>query len=986
MARTGNGQFGFARRAGLLLVLACLCWPRAAVAQATLAVPANASPEQMKAIAEAQARARSGGNPKSKEPAKTDEKKEGEKKEDDKDKKKEEEVTSIKRPEKPPRVPDPREFDVKLDKTGRVPPFNFIGQTWPDVLQWLANISSCSLDWQELPNDYLNLTTQKSYPLDEVRDLVNRHLHARGYTMLVGNGVLSVFKIDKLDPSLVPRATEDELYDHKPYDFVKTSFELPPAMKVDKAKDDIKQVLGPHAKIFPLAATKRILVIDAVANLRTVSELLNQERLVAEGRIVPREFPLKYARAEQIIDVLYVVVGLDPKSRPSQMELQLQQQKLQLMMQMQQKGTDVSKMLKKDGPPVYLAYNRQRNSVLVNAPPEYMKIIERTIRYLDVPAKGAEGSAGPFGTATDSDRREFKKYRLETLDPERLVMTLEEIGGLDPWTELRADTSSKSLWVQASAADQAKIEQLIKQFDGEGREFYVLRLRRVAADLAAVSIKELMFGEEKKDDDNNARYIYYFGNRGRDDEEKNPHEGFRVAADIESNRLLLRATQEEMADVRGLLAQMGETPRERANPEPVRFIQPGSDAAREQLLEQLKAVWPNVGGNELIIREPKKAAAPDAKQPAQETQKDAAQAETSAALPPPRWTARFAQLDVPNEKSDEPSATPRVGASAAPPVTVSVTSDGRLMLSSTDTAALDRLEELIEQIAPPEKRFKVFHLDYVTAYSMYLTLYDYFEEEIEGEQDVLRDYWGDPIGTVDKPMGSGLGRRKKLMITWDTASNTILAANANPRQLWEIKELIKEYDKPAPSDSIKSRRTAAIKIRYSRASVIAAALKDVYRDLLSSRDREFQSGDKKQEAANQERTTIIRYGGFGSDEGSGNKRPTPVKLGFEGALSVGVDEVSNMLIVSVQEELFDNVVRMVQQLDEEARPRTTVVVHRVSSQVDPKSLQKAINEALGTPWPGGRPEKPEAAQATGEKKPSGEQGKPAGEGGRSNGD
>jgi len=113
---------------------------------------------------------------------------------------------------------------------------------------------------------------------------------------------------------------------------------------------------------------------------------------------------------------------------------------------------------------------------------------------------------------------------------------------------------------------------------------------------------------------------------------------------------------------------------------------------------------------------------------------------------------------------------------------------------------------------------------------------------------------------------------------------------------------------------------------------------------------------------------------------------TPVKLGFEGALSVGVDEVSNMLIVSVQEELFDNVVRMVQQLDEEARPRTTVVVHRVSSQVDPKSLQKAINEALGTPWPGGRPEKPEAAQATGEKKPSGEQGKPAGEGGRSNGD
>ena len=162
--------------------------------------PSGMSPEQAKAMMEA--RARAGGQPQPVgEQPKPEEKKpgEGEKKEADKEKK--EEVTSIKRPEKPPRVPDPREFNVKLDKSGRVPAFNFIGQTWPDVLQWLANISNCSLDWQELPNDYLNLTTQKSYPLDEVRDLVNRHLHARGYTMLMADGVLSVFKIERLDPS-----------------------------------------------------------------------------------------------------------------------------------------------------------------------------------------------------------------------------------------------------------------------------------------------------------------------------------------------------------------------------------------------------------------------------------------------------------------------------------------------------------------------------------------------------------------------------------------------------------------------------------------------------------------------------------------------------------------------------------------------------------------------------------------------------------------
>jgi hypothetical protein len=283
------------------------------------------NPEQMKAMMEAR-RAAAPGAPPAAQPN-PEQKKEGEeKKPEGEEKKKDDAADTVKRPEKPPRVPDPREFDVKLDEHGRVPPFNFIGQPWPDVLQWLANISKSSLDWQELPNDYLNLTTQRSYTLDEVRDLINRHLHARGYTAIQVGEVLSVFKIEKLDPSLVRRVEEEDLYDLKPYDFVKISFELPTTMEVEKAKEDVKQVLSPNAKVFPLVTTKRLLVMDSVANLRMVSALLNEERAVQDGRLVPEEFPLKYARPEKVIDILYVVLGLDPQSRPTQMELQLQQQ------------------------------------------------------------------------------------------------------------------------------------------------------------------------------------------------------------------------------------------------------------------------------------------------------------------------------------------------------------------------------------------------------------------------------------------------------------------------------------------------------------------------------------------------------------------------------------------------------------------------------------------------------------------------------------
>jgi hypothetical protein len=131
--------------------------------------------------------------------------------------------------------------------------------------------------------------------------------------------------------------------------------------------------------------------------------------------------------------------------------------------------------------------------------------------------------------------------------------------------------------------------------------------------------------------------------------------------------------------------------------------------------------------------------------------------------------------------------------------------------------------------------------------------------------------------------------------------------------------------------------------------------------------------------------TVIEYGQPSSDGSS--KRPSPIKVGFEGALSVGVDEVSNMIIVSVQEELFDSVVRMVEQLDEEARPRTTVEVHKVASHVSPKALQKALNEALGNPWPGGKPEKPGAAQPPADQKPKAEAGaKPPADAGANKGE
>ena len=279
----------------------------------------------------------------------------GEKKSDDKkkDEDKEETPTSIKRPTELKKEADPDELALKPGDDGRIS-FNFNGQRWPDVLQWLADASNLSLDWQELPPDYMNLVTDKRYTLTEARDLFNRQLLARGYTMVLQGQVLSVFKIDKLEPSLLPRIEdESELLDLPAHDFVKITFELPDKLKADQVAKDIKPLLSPHAKVQPLLSTNRLLVIGAVSNLRGVSRLLNAEHAAAKEHIVPKEFLIKHARADYVADQVMILLGLDPATRRTPQELQLEQSRLQLFTQMQQKGKDVTKFLRKDGPAIF---------------------------------------------------------------------------------------------------------------------------------------------------------------------------------------------------------------------------------------------------------------------------------------------------------------------------------------------------------------------------------------------------------------------------------------------------------------------------------------------------------------------------------------------------------------------------------------------------------------------------------------------------------
>ncbi len=213
------------------------------------------------------------------------------------DAKTKEPIKPIHRPPAPATSPNPEEFKVRPNEAGKIR-LSFNGQPWQPVLEWLATISGMSLDWQELPGDSVNLSTQRSYTVPEVRDLINRLLLARGFTLLCRGEVLTVAEIKKIDPSLVPRVEPADLAKRDPHEFVKVSFPLV-SLVAETAAEELKPMLSPNGRLTPLNETNRLEVMDAVTNLRDIDAVLKQQQSDENQPRSFREFKLKHARAER---------------------------------------------------------------------------------------------------------------------------------------------------------------------------------------------------------------------------------------------------------------------------------------------------------------------------------------------------------------------------------------------------------------------------------------------------------------------------------------------------------------------------------------------------------------------------------------------------------------------------------------------------------------------------------------------------------------
>lgn len=859
-------------------------------------------------------------------------------------------ANSTPRPESPSKPADPGELKLQPDAEGKVR-FNFHGQRWLGVLEWIAEISGLSLDWQEVPSGYLNLRTQQSYSIDEARDLINRHLLDRGFTLLKHGEILSVVKVRKVDPSLVPRVEPEELSSALPHEFARVSFALE-WMTAEAAVEDLKPLISPNGKLTAIKSTNRLEAIDAVANLRDIQKMLSDPQSPHGPRRMVREFRLQHVKAAEILPQLNKLMGLE--KRPANEQADLMQQ-LQKLVKGEQRERDGQKP--QQGAQVQLVANVRDNSIVANAPADQMAIIAEALQVMDHPSDRTRSVL--------RNAQRVQVYSLEVADPDATLRMVQELGDLAPDTKLQVDKKNRSIVAHANLADHLTIRTLLDKLDRAARNFRVIPLSQLEADYVAGSIDLVMGG----------------GESGRRQPARDPEEEarrFRVVGDVERNRLLLWVNDDEFDDVKKLLVELGEPESDSKEPaETIRVLESKDPEASDELLRRLEQAWPGVAPNPLELgpgtkgnRTKRPGAGKDPDSPATNSRPAAA----AASAPEPVADATVPDVAAPGSAvrltrfSPGPAATPRgaasepaeasdvakrsvpsgADASRAAGVRIDRDAGGRLIVASRDPRAVEMLQKLAGELMPAPQDFQVFRLKHKTTWASFVAdnLKQFFDERQKADdrrrsEQASVGRWYDPNGGrwISSPRAEAERKRQsktppKFIV--DSSSNSILAVGADPEQLRMAAELIEMYDVPEASDKHIVRQTKLIRVRHGNVKQISEAVREIYRDLISSKDNPSENAQLRRLL---EPTYTVSYGGPAG-------RETLVK--FRGQLSISYDEGSASVIVSAPERLLEDVEATIKELDEgalDAHPRVEVL--RVGRGTTSTDLQRRLMLMLG---------------------------------------
>nr|MCH9791155.1 hypothetical protein [Planctomycetota bacterium] len=843
---------------------------------------------------------------------------------------------------------------VKGDAKGKQPKavgkmsFNFQFAPWGDVLKLFAESAGYTLDLNDIPPGTFNYFDQGSYTPTEALDIINGYLLQKGYVIVRRNRFLVVLNIDNgIPPNLVPIVAVEDLGQRGKNELMSVSFPME-AANIDQVAKEVEAILGPQGKSVALKTANAIVVTDIGSNLLRVKKIL--EGAIANAGptdLVFRSFDLKYIdaiEAEKIIRNQFGLAATTKNVSASALTMRYYESR--------------SRRSSNSPPPApatpkkttQVTADPRTNRVLVTATSEQIKIAEEIIKSIDV---DEDGSGNPL--TAGGNRPFLRVYTVTSADSKEVTKTLD---AMIPGVVVNEDARNNKIHIVATLKEHEKIEEMIRQLDGEGgsQSVSVINLSELDPISATSTLRSLFI--------------------------RDGNDAPTIEADLLGRRLLVRGTPDQVIQVKALLAQLGEDGSGRSNDlrdrGPVRTIPLGGRDSKE-ILQLIDKLWSASAGdtNPIRIVVPSEDSlirkkvlgeeeAPTRnrgfRNPEQDTsapinrriQHQRSEAETdhqsffftASELKSAEQTTKK-NKSAPETSSDQKvetqpnaqknSTQPAPQTKKINPVAISTNGDN-LIISSTDLEALNRLEQMIDaltQAIPPKNQWTVFYLRSADATATAKMLENLFPTSSVSEMDSGSGMLGglssiggslmDATGLTTLGMGP-----QTLRIIPESRSNALYVTGPADK-VRSVEQMLKVLDASELPASLKDRSPGIIPVDYASASDVEKIVKELYKDYLQS--------PQQQNNAQKGNPFAAMMGGRNSQNAS-NAKPVEAKL------AVSVDENANQLLVSANDSLFQEIESLVRELDYSAKMSRKSVRVVTLNNANSALIQNALSSLL----------------------------------------
>ncbi len=807
---------------------------------------------------------------------------------------------------------EPNSSDTQSTSAAETVTFNFHEAPWPGVLSWFAEKADLTLDLTDTPTGSFNYVSDREQTVVEALDVLNGYLLPRGYVTLRRNEFLAVLKTDNpILPNLIPTVPASRLDDYGNNELVRIIVKLQ-GLTPSELVEQVQTVLGPHGKASALDASESLVIQGFGRSLREVVELLDNAIVPeADDELTFKAYPLTHISAtdaERQIQNLFGLSGGNP--------YQASIARRNAYYSSRSRGRDDDRDRPSQPTPLLqaMAMNMkvsalgQTNTLLVTATPAAVKLVETILESIDVPPP--DGNPLALNDTTPV----LRVYKVQDADEDDVAETVDAVM---PGVVINEDGRHDSIHVLATPREHAEVEKLIRIIDSDGFGGGVEVVRLTKTDPYQMSdLLTALFENEDRDD----RPV--------------------IRPEPQSRSLVIRATGGQMSEIKQMLLAYGETG-SATTPASTRsrfrkISLTGSNGERiaravEELLTEdrefdnpIRVVVPSRstrstrrddsdenGSRIRVDRDSKtsqKTVAADDRFLASTTVEDSACGPNACRSEAARTQTALQTTENINLVKEESKSEPQ--SSRRQRVTIEVR-DGELLMYSNDGKALDEVEDTVREFLrqlPSETDWTVFYLRAAAA-----------EDVADQLAELLRGQTTTPLVGPTYGLETSYYGQPVMRIIPDTRTNALFISGTD-QELDQAERFLEFLDTTELPESMRDRVPRAIQVKHADLEAVAEMIRELYKDFMVDPAAQMEMRRRDDDRRDDdERRVLVSQSGSSGQKGL---RPPGIRL------TLAVDSNTSELLVSCNEQLFEQIKEVVEARDAaafESRPQLRIV-------------------------------------------------------------